>query len=1032
MVKMKKIIEQDVEDTTIEILKDLGYDYICGYNISPDSKFPERKTYQDIILKKRLLSALKKINPKANSRSLDEVVKKITQLKRCRDSSDIIKNNMIFHNYLIDGISISYRSKDGENRSQLIKLIDFDNIDNNEFLVVNQYTIIENNKNRRPDVIIFINGIPISVIELKNPGDESATIESAYNQIITYKEDIPSLFFFNELLVISDGTYAKVGTITSNRNWFLEWKSKDGINIDSFSTLQIETLLEGMFRKERLLDILKYFISYLKNKKKVNKILAGYHQYFAANKAIKKTTQAIDDNKKIGVVWHTQGSGKSLTLAFYTNKLQQNKKLHNPTIVVLTDRNDLDDQLFNTFSSFEILREKPIQANTKKDLKNKLKRSSGGIIFTTIQKFGSKKGTYETLSTRSNIIVAADEAHRTQYGFKAKINQDTGEIKYGLAKYLRDALPNASFIGFTGTPIDFEDKSTREVFGDYIDIYDINRAIEDKRTVRIYYESRIAPLKLNEKYEVHIDSDFEEVTEGEDEFRKEKLKTKWGALEAIVGSKSRLKIIAKDIVEHFSLRRQVFDGKALVVCMSRRICVDLYNEILKIRPEWGNKEDNKGFMKVIMTGSASDPIEFKEHVRDKRRRKELANIFKDPKSNFKLAIVRDMWLTGFDVPCLNTMYIDKPMKGHTLMQAIARVNRIYPNKEGGLIVDYLGVASDLKRAINNYSEEGGKGKPINYEKEAINLMLTKYDIVKSILHNFDYSKFFNDSSRERLKVIPQAIEFILKQENGKKRFVKQTIALLKAYSLVVTSKEAKKIRDEVAFFQAVKSAIVKSTSVDSKRSDYDINYALKQIVSKAIVSDSIVDVFNYSGIKKQEISILSDAFLEEVKNLKQKNLAFESLKKLLQDQIKTRFTKNIIKQKKFSELLKSAINRYSSKSITSTEVILELVELAKKIRSSKNRGQELGLNEEEEAFYDALIDDKSAVEIIGDELLKKMAHELSEIFKRNKFVDWKSRPDIHAKLKVLVKRLLKKYGYPPSGRASATKLIIDQAERIVE
>jgi len=1028
---MRKIIEQDVEDGVIEIFKDIGFNYICGYDCCPECKTPERTDYKEVVLKERLLMSLLKINNDVSSKCVEEAVKKIVKIGYCRDSSEIVRNNLLIHNYIVNGVPVSYRSKSGEERSVIVKLIDFENTDNNDFLVANQFTIIENQKNRRPDLVIFINGLPIGVIELKNPADENATVESAYNQIITYKEDIPSLFSYNEFIIISDGVFAKVGTITSKREWFLEWRTKDSSKPESPTIPQIEVLIEGMFNKVRLLDIIHNFISFLKTRSSSNKILAGYHQYWATNLAIVKTIKAIDSDKKIGVVWHTQGSGKSLTLAFYTNKLQQNKSFKNPTVVILTDRNDLDDQLFGTFTSFELLREKPIQIKSKEDLKEKLKRSSGGIIFTTIQKFGTDNGTFEILSKRSNIIVAADEAHRTQYGFKAKVNQKTGVIRYGLAKYLRDALPNASFIGFTGTPIDFEDKSTREVFGKYIDTYDINRAIEDKRTVKIYYESRIAPLKLNEKYIYNIDDDFEEVTENEEEYRKEKLKSKWGAVEAIVGTKSRLEIIAKDIVNHLELRGKVFDGKSMIVCMSRRICIDLHNEIKKIRPNWINSDDEKGFMKVIITGSASDPIEYKDHVRDKGRRRHLGEVFKNTKSEFKLAIVRDMWLTGFDVPNLNTMYIDKPMKGHGLMQAIARVNRVFTNKEGGLIVDYLGIASDLKKAIANYSEQGGKGKPVEYQSEAISLMLEKYDIVTSILHSCDYSRFFTSSARDRLRVIPETMEFILNIKNGKRRFVKETVNLLKAYSLVVTSNEAKEIRDEVAFFQAVKSALVKSTSVNSKKSDYDLNYALKQIVSKAIISDSVVDVFEYSGFKKQEISILSDSFLEDVKNMPLKNLAFESLKKLLLDQIKIRFSKNIAKERKFSELLREAIAKYSSRNISSADVVIELVELAKSIRDDKNKGEELGLNEDEGLFYDALVDEESAIKELGEDILKEMSVELSNIFRNNTFVDWKNRIDVQANLKIKVKRLLKKYGYPPSKRKDVVDLIIEQAEQFV-
>jgi type I restriction enzyme R subunit len=1027
----KRIVEQDIEDAALDILEnDLGYEYIHGEKIAPNGETPLRKNWDDVILEPRLKDMVSKLNPELPDEAVDEAIKKLKRLS----SKLLINNNEKFHDFLLEGIPLEYRAKNGKIKEDYVKLIDFKNSKNNQFMTVNQFTIIEDGKNRRPDIIIFINGLPIAVIELKNPGDENATIESAYKQLQTYKGQIPTLFNFNELLIISDGTYAQAGTLTSNKEWFLPWKSIDGKGIAPKSLPQLQVLLEGMFNKETVMDLIQYFITFSKNKKQTIKLLAGYHQYFATNKAIKKTIKAIGSSKKAGVVWHTQGSGKSLTLAFYAGKLQQQEELNNPTIVVITDRNDLDDQLFNTFSSIQCLREKPVQADNGKEetsLKKLLKRSSGGIIFTTIHKFGDVKE--EILSERSNIIVAADEAHRTQYGFKAKINKDTGETKYGFAKYLRDALPNASFIGFTGTPIDFEDKSTRAVFGNYIDVYDIEQAVEDKRTVRIYYESRLAKLDLDPKTINNLDSDFEDVTEGEEEHRKDKLKSEWGRLESVVGSRTRIKQIAKDIVTHFENRLEAIDGKAMVVCMSRRICIELHDEIKKLKPKWYDKEDDKGFMKVIMTGSASDGLEWQEHIRDKRRRKVLGDVFKDAESEFKLAIVRDMWLTGFDCPSMHTLYIDKPMKGHGLMQAIARVNRVYKDKEGGLIVDYLGIAQELKKALSNYTQSGGKGRPTFDQSEAIAVMKEKFEIVSQMYHKFNYKEFFTANAKRKMQIIPEAMEHVLAQPEGKKRYVREVTALTKAYALAVPSKEAMQLRDDIGFFQAIKASIMKNTEGGpTQKTDSELNSAIQQIVSKSIASDGIIDVFEAAGMEKPEISILSDGFLDEVKGMKHKNLAFEALKKLLADQIRVRFKHNKIKSKKFSEMLEEAIRKYQNRSIDSAAIIQELIELAKQIREDKSKGKELGLSEEEEAFYDALADNISAQKVLGDDILREMARELSELVRKNTSIDWTLRDAVQSRLKVMIKRLLRKYGYPPDKELMATDMVLEQAKLFAE
>lgn len=1015
---MTLLNENDVEQITLEILQELGCSIFFGPDIAPDSQNPLRAKWDDVLLEQDLYNAIKELNPHLQNESIEEVIKKI---KRLHLKSQIETNEQ-FHKYLIEGVPLEYRDSKGKIVYDLVKLIDFKNYHINSFKAVNQFAIIEEGKHRRPDIIVFVNGLPLAIFELKNSSYESADLNSAFKQIQTYKQEIPTLFNYNQLIILSDGIYAEVGTITANQEWFLPWKTIDGSQKAPKSIPQIQVMLQGMFSKHIFLDIVENFITFSKESKQTVKLLAGYHQYHATNKAITSTIDAVQNSKKVGVIWHTQGSGKSLTLAFYTGKLQTLQELENPTILILTDRNDLDDQLFQTFSNISCLREKPKQATSKEELKTLLTRASGGIIFTTIQKFDNDD---EPLSTRSNIIIAADEAHRTQYGLKAKVNKETGDTSYGFAKYLRDALPNASFIGFTGTPIDFEDKSTRVIFGDYIDIYDIEQAVEDRRTVRIYYESRLAELKLNKN--VDLDTDFEGISE--DEEHKKSLKSKWSQLEKIVGSQTRIKLIAKDIVEHLEKRLDTIDGKAMVVCMSRRICVDLHDEIRKLRPQWYDKDDSKGFMKVIMTGSASDGPNWQEHIRDKKRRKELAEEFKQANSSIKLAIVRDMWLTGFDVPSLHTLYVDKPMKGHGLMQAIARVNRVYKDKQGGLIVDYLGIAQELKLSLSNYTKSGGVGKPTVDQKEAVQLMIEKYEVVSQMFYKFDYKKFFTSTPRERMNIISGAMEHILSIPDGKKRFIREVIALTKAYSLSVPSAESEELRDEVGFFQAIKASLIKNTqtSVNIKREE-NLDFAISQIVSKAVLSEGIIDVFQVAGFEKPEISILSDKFLDEVKGMEHKNLAFEALKKLLEDQIKVRFKQNRVKNKKFSQMLEEALKRYQNRSIDSARIIQELIEIAKQVRDEKQRGDELGLSPEEEAFYDALSDNESAIEVLGDEILKSIARELTELVKKNTSIDWTIRSNVQAKLKVMIKRLLRKYGYPPDKEKIATYMVLEQAK----
>lgn len=1031
---MTRIVEQDIEDAAIEILeKDLGYDYVFGAEIAPDSLNPERETWDEVILKQRLKRSLEKINPNIPEEAIEEAIKQISRFR----GKTFLENNQKFHKILVEGLPIQYRTKE-RIKSDIVNLIDFKTPRNNDFLVVNQFTIIEDEKHRRPDLIVFVNGLPLALIELKNPfATEENKMDSAFKQIQTYKQEIPSIFNYNEILICSDGTFANAGTITGTKEWFLPWKSIRGENpAKNMALPQLQVMLEGMFKKENLLDIIQNFITFNSSKSNTEKIIAGYHQYHATNKAVNETLSAIKKDGRIGVVWHTQGSGKSLTMAFYASKIATQQGLDNPTLILLTDRNDLDDQLFQTFSSTSILRETPIQVQSKEELREELKkRASGGIIFATIQKFGlDKDGKTEKLSDRKNIIVAADEAHRSHYGFSAKVKE--GEITYGLAKYLRDALPHACFIGFTGTPIDFKDKSTRSVFGDYIDIYDVERAVADERTVRIYYEPKLIRIGLNKK---EVDDEVEELLKeelpgesDESSYQKQKLKSKWARVESIIGSKKRIKVLAKEIVQHFEKRQEIFEGKAMVVCMSRRICVELYEEIMKLRPKWVNKDDKKGLMKIIMTGSAEDGPEWQEHIRTKNKRREMGNLFKKPNSEFKLAIVRDMWLTGFDVPCLNTLYIDKPMKGHGLMQAIARVNRVYKEKQGGLIVDFLGIGSELKYALQDYSSNGGKGKPAYDKEEAISLMLEKYDIVRSILHGFNYMNFFKKGPKERMQVVPATMNYILSLDKGKERFVKQVGLLLGAFALASPSQESFKIVDEVALFQSIKNAFLEIDRHGPGKSVEELDSALKQIVSEAITSKGVIDVFKTLNMNKPEISVLSEEFLASVQKVEYKNLAFEALRKLLEDEIKIKFRRNIIKSKKFSEMLDEALKKYKNRSIDSAQVVKELVDIARKLREEKGEGKKLNLNKEEEAFYDALANNDSARDILGDKVLGEIARKLTELIKQNVSVDWEIRESVQAKLKVMIKRLLREYGYPPDKEKMATALVLKQAEGFAE
>jgi type I restriction enzyme R subunit len=1016
---MSRIIaESEVEDVAIEILSDLGYETVFGPDIAFDGRTPERANYSQIVLIERLGNAVDRFNHSIPKEAREEAIKKLLR----SESQSLIFNNKSFHKMLVEGVPVEYRRKDGSIAGDSVKLFDFENTENNEFIAVNQFTVIEQNNNRRPDIVIFVNGLPLAVIELKNPADENATIWSALNQLETYKSQIPSLFQFNETLVISDGIEARSGTITSDTDRFMPWKTIDGINLAPSTMPQLEVLLKGMFNKQVLLDLVRHFMVFEVDGSKVTKKMAAYHQYHATNKAIEATIKASSPSgdKRCGVIWHTQGSGKSFIMAFYTGKLVQT--LDNPTVVVLTDRNDLDDQLFGTFSRCqEVLRQKPIQATTRRDLRELLRVASGGIIFTTIQKFLPEidESEYPLLSDRRNIVVIADEAHRSQYDFID-----------GFARHLRDAIPNASFIGFTGTPIEKADRNTPAVFGDYIDTYDIMRAVEDKATVRIFYESRLAKLDIKPEERPKIDPEFEEVTENEEVERKEKLKTKWARLEALVGSEKRIKNVAEDIVKHFESRLEALEGKAMIVCMSRRICVDLYNEIIKLRPQWHSNNDMEGFIKVVMTGSADDPVDWQQHIRNKPRRAAIGDRMKDPSDPLKIAIVRDMWLTGFDVPNLHTMYIDKFMRGHTLMQAIARVNRVYKDKPGGLIVDYIGIAEQLKEALAEYSESDRTETGIPQE-EAVAIMLEKYEIVRGLFHGFDYSIAFRGTPLQRLSIIPPAIEHVLKQENGKDRCLKYVTELSHAFALAVPHEEALKIRNDVGFFQTVRASIAKSTIMPSKQ-QADLDFAVRQIVSKAIVAEGVVDLFAAAGLKKPDISILSDEFLAEMKGLPYRNLAIEMLEKLLNDEIKVRLKKNLIMGRSFADMLENTVKKYQNRLVESSIIIEELIGLAKKMREANRRGEPLGLTEDELAFYDALEVNDSAVKILGDETLRTIARELMETIRKNVTIDWTIKETVQAKLRVMVKRVLKKHGYPPDKQKKATETVLEQATLIAK
>lgn len=1050
---MAYLCESEIEEMVIEELQSLGYTYVPGNDLTPDTAPQDRKSFADVVLKERCINALRRINKQLPETAIDMAIKSVLKVVGTFQVSD----NEKFHRYLTDGVPVEYRNN-GNVIGDIAYLIDpLDEADNNEFLVVNQFTIIGSGVNKRPDVIIFINGLPLVIFELKNAADSNATIKKAFDQLNTYKQVIPQLFAYNEVCVVSDGLEAKVGSYTAPFSRFSTWKTKDGIADASQFEDELSVTINGLFNKKTILDYVFNFVAFENEKienedKKVIRIetvkkIAAYHQYYAVNKAILSTKRAADKNgnKKAGVVWHTQGSGKSLSMVFYTGKLV--KTMNNPTVIVITDRNDLDDQLFDTFAANTgLLRQPPQQAQSTEQLKELLRVSSGGIIFTTIQKFSPNDGEsqFDTLSDRHNIIVIADEAHRTQYGFDAKLRNIKDEnnnvigqkISYGFAKYMHDALPNATYIGFTGTPVESKDANTPAVFGNYIDIYDIAQAVEDKITVKIYYESRLAKINLTEEGRALVeqfDTELESPDENDETHSSDadEAKAKWTTLESIVGNPERIKNVASDIVKHFEARQEVFEGKAIIVAMSRRIAVELYNAIIDLRPEWHNDDLDKGAIKVVMTSVSSDGPEIQKHHTTKTQRKELAARMKDINDPLKLVIVRDMWLTGFDAPCLHTMYVDKPMKGHNLMQAIARVNRVFLDKPGGLIVDYIGIGTSLKQALNFYAESGGKGMPAENQTRATEIMIEKLEVVRQMLHGLDYSKFFDSTVKEKLSIILQAENHILGLPAGKTRFVKEVSLLGQAYALSKPSDEALNNAEEIAFFQAIKARLCKFES-DRQEGKERYDSVIKNIVSTAISSDKVVDIFESAGMEKPDISILSDDFLQEVKSMQYKNVALELLKKLLNDEVRVRTKRNIAQSKSLMEMLDGAINKYQNNLLTTAEVIDELIKIARDLKKADMRTKEMGMSNDELAFYDALSLNDSAADVLGDEQLRVIAREVADKVRKNATIDWTVKESVRARLMVIVRRILRKYGYPPDKQERAIQLVMTQAANLAD
>ena len=1045
---MTKITESQIENFAISLLEKKGYQYFYGPDIAPDVENSGagfvRESFEEVVLVSILKKAIERINPQIPSASGEDALRQVLRIA----SPDLIAANEEFHRMLTNGVKVSYE-KDGATRGDLVWLVDFDDADNNEFFAINQFTILSDLGNKRPDIILFVNGLPLVVLELKNAVDENATLNSAYKQLQTYKEIIPSLFVYNAALVISDGLEAKAGSLSAGFSRFMNWKSADGKVIASKLIGELEILINGMLGKATLLDLVRSFIVFEKSsfedpKTKIVRIetvkkLAAYHQYYAVNKAVDSVKLATSEggNRKGGVIWHTQGSGKSFSMVFTAAKLV--RALDNPTILVITDRNDLDDQLFDTFAaSKELLRQDPIQAENREDLKRLLKVASGGVVFTTIQKFQPTEGNvFEELSNRKNIVVIADEAHRTQYGFHAKTIDDKDEsgnvigkkVVYGFAKYMRDALPNATYLGFTGTPIEGTDVNTPAVFGNYVDVYDIAQAVNDGATVKIFYESRLAKINLSDEGKKLVE-ELDEDLEKQDLSETGKAKAKWTQLEALIGSEDRVRNIAKDIVSHFEARQQVFDGKGMIVSMSRRIAAELYAEIIKLKPDWHSDDLNKGAIKVIMTASSSDGPQMAKHHTTKEQRRDLAQRMKNPQDELKLVIVRDMWLTGFDAPSMTTLYIDKPMKGHNLMQAIARVNRVYKDKTGGLVVDYLGIASDLKKALSFYCDSGGKGDPAIAQEQAVQMMLESLEVIAQMFRGFEYEEYFDANTSKKLSVILGAENHILGLENGKKRFLDEVAKLSQAFAIAVPHQKAMDAKDEVAFFQAIKARLAKFESSVGGKSDAEIETAIRQVIDEALVSSKVVDVFDAAGIKKPDISILSEEFLLEIKGMEHQNLALETLKKLLNDEIKSRAKKNLVQSKSLMEMLENSIKKYHNKIITAAEVIDELIKLSKEIQTADKEPQEMGLSDFEYAFYTAVADNDSARELMQKDKLRELAVVLAEKIKQNATIDWTIKESVQAKLRIIVKRVLRQFGYPPDMQKLATETVLNQAKLI--
>ena len=1027
--------EDDLEQVALEWLQLLGYDYKKGNEISMTGLTPERKSDKDVVLHERLEKALRKINSDIHPRFIEKAIHELTLEK----SPNLLENNLTFHENLINGIEIEDYDDEGQSVVEIVKIVDFEHPQNNDFLAVNQFTVVNGDYTKRPDIVLFINGLPIVVIELKNSTNETVGVEDGYHQLETYKMRIPQLFTFNEVLVTSDGINTKAGSLTANYDRFMTWRSKDGETESSSSLASLDVLIHGMLNPETLLDLIRYFVLFQDDGKgHISKILAAYHQYYAVNKAVDRALLASSGHGdgKGGVIWHTQGSGKSLTMVFFSGKLIQ--MLNNPTLVVVTDRNDLDNQLYSTFvkskgrSGKGLLRQTPKQAETRKELKSLLSVESGGIVFTTMQKFEPEQNetTMAALTERKNVIVMADEAHRTQYGFNAKYDDKGEGIKYGYAKYLRDALPNATFVGFTGTPVASTDKNTQMVFGNYIDVYDMTQAVADGSTVKIYYESRVIPLNLPQNLD--LDEAYNDITEDQEEDVKQRLKSKWSRIEALAGAKPRVEALAKDIIQHFETRQQAMKGKGMIVTMSRRIAVDLYDEIIRQKPEWHSDDDDKGVIKVVMTGSSSDPASFQRHIGPKKRRNLLEKHMKDVNDELQLVIVRDMWLTGFDVPSMHTMYIDKPMKGHNLMQAIARVNRVFKDKPGGLIVDYVGIAESLKEALKEYTESDQAQTAIDTDK-AVELMLLKYDVIQDMLYNLNYSKFNSEKKSERYYAISDTMDYVIGLgEDERQRFIKTVTELGKAFALCATEPTAQELNDEIAFFKAVKAGLVKLLQPPkegkTRKTPAEVEAEINQLVSQSVVTEDVIDVYQTLGLEQPDLSILSDDFLKDVEGLKQKNVAVELLNRLLKGQVKSLMKTNATVSKRFSEMLGNSINKYNSRSIETSKVIEELIQLAKDIKQEQQRGNELGLNSDEIAFYDALASHETAKEAMGDKELRAIAHELTKTVKENMGVDWSKRDSAKAKMRVAVRRLLKKYGYPPDLQKMAVEQVVEQAE----